>query len=256
MNPEIISIGNIAVFIANLLLIIAALFNHFKIKRLVIPTFVISLILFLVFFGLRAYLKSFFPFTNKTESFITFTFMLGLLGVFYLKKISSQELMILILIAVIFGFIIFLFEDHIRYPNPYLRTIWYPLHVPISFLSYSFWTLAAICSLSDITKIKSGSFIKRDKGFTTSLNRHGFNLFTLSMVFGGIWGYKSWGAYFLWDPKLLWSVILWFYYGNLLHIDGLPKFKKYKEIMYFIGFILILITFIGTGFFSRSIHKF
>ena len=60
----------------------------------------------------------------------------------------------------------------------------------------------------------------------------------------------------MWDPKLHWAVILWLFYGNLLHIDRLPKLRGWKVPLYASGIVMILVAFIGTSFFSQSIHKF
>ncbi|MDH5561358.1 MAG: cytochrome c biogenesis protein CcsA [Deltaproteobacteria bacterium] len=256
MNPNLIFSGKITLFIGIIIFLILGILN-FKDKRgLIWISSGLSLVFFLFFFGSRAFLKEFFPFTDKIESFATLSFMIGFLSLIYRKRLSKKEFIVLMLLGMLSGLSVFIFDDHPKFPTPYLRTIWYPLHVPISFLSYAFWFLAAVCSSSIYCFKKDLTALKQNRFIVTELNRHGFNAFTLSMVFGGIWGYFAWGAYFLWDPKLIWSIILWFYYGNLLHIDNLPSFRKWREPMYLFGIVLVLITFIGTGFFSRSIHKF
>lgn len=215
-----------------------------------ITIIVLSLLILALFFIIRGNLKTYFPFTDKVESFTTLYFMFLLTVLIYQKNLSLKESIALMILGILTGFSVFLFTDTIRYPSPYLRTLWFPLHVPLSFASYALWVTAGVRSIS-ILKTGSG-----DSLFVTYLNRMGFIFFSLSMIFGGIWGYFAWGAYFMWDPKLIWSVILWIFYGNMLHIDGLPSFKKFKHPLYVMGIIFILITFIGTGFFSRSIHRF
>lgn len=209
-----------------------------------------SLFFITCFFLVRAYVKEFFPFTDKVESFITLYWILIFLAFFYHDKFSAKELVAILFIAVLIASAVFLFKHKMRYPTPYLRTIWYPLHVPLSFTAYGFWLLAGIRSIVMIRQ-KEG-----DPRFVTDLARMGFIYFTIAMIFGGVWGYLAWGAYFLWDPKIIWSVILWFFYGNMIHIDIIPSLRGAKNYLYAVGIIIILITFIGTGFFTRSIHKF
>ena len=51
----------------------------------------------------------------------------------------------------------------------------------------------------------------------------GFALWSLSMIFGGFWGVVAWGAYFMWDVKIIWSVILWFHYASFIHLHLTPS---------------------------------
>ncbi len=209
-----------------------------------------------IFFASRAYLKEFFPFTDKIESFATLSILIAICAMIYRQQIANKEFTALLLVALASFSATLIFEDKLHYPTAYLRTIWYPLHVPLSFAAYALWFLAGIDAIYSTKHLKSSSPTLAERPLITQLNRNGFILFSFAMLFGGIWGYLAWGAYFMWDSKLLWSVILWLYYGNLLHIDALPRFRHWKVPLYILGMILILITFIGTGFFTRSIHKF
>ncbi len=220
----------------------------------------LSIILFffsaIIFFSARAYLKEFFPFTDKIESFATLSTLIVVCAMIYRKQIANREFTALLLLALASFSATLMFEDKLHYPTAYLRTIWYPLHVPLSFAAYALWFLAGIDAIYSTKYVQTSDPTLAERPLITQLNRNGFILFSFAMLFGGIWGYLAWGAYFMWDPKLLWSVILWLYYGNLLHIDALPRFRHWKVPLYILGMILILITFIGTGFFTRSIHKF
>ncbi|MBT6612349.1 MAG: cytochrome c biogenesis protein CcsA [Deltaproteobacteria bacterium] len=221
------------------------------------PVFLMAALgLCLPFFGIRAWLKQFFPFTDKTESFVTLAFMIAFFVLWYHKKLSRREFSVLLLLSAIWGAAAFIFKNEIRFPTPYLRTIWYPLHVPLSFASYALWFMVGIRSLLRRLKPRNPPLELKSAAFDAALCRNGFIFFTLSMIFGGIWGYLAWGAYFLWDPKVVWSVIVWFFYGNLLHLDKLPRFKNWRDPLFILGIVIILIPFVGTGFFTRSIHKF
>lgn len=219
-----------------------------------------SLALFLVsctaFFLTRAYLKQFFPFTDKIESFVTLSVLIVLVGLLYRNKVANREFTAMLLLAFASASTVFIFQDKIHYPTAYLRTFWYPVHVPLSFAAYGFWLAAGVNALFSFSAWRARDPGLPDRPLMTDLNRNGFILFTIAMLFGGIWGYLAWGAYFMWDPKLIWSTILWLYFGNLLHIDSLPAFRRWKIPLYILGVVMILITFVGTGFFTRSIHKF
>ena len=210
-----------------------------------------------VFYATRAYMKEFFPFTDKIESFVVLSVLLVVCALIYRNRISNKEFITLQVLSLAAASVVFIFVDAIRYPPMFLHTIWYPLHIPVSFAAYAFWFVAGVSAVHAIPAwYRNDPALQERSLFMTDTNRIGFIFFTLAMLFGGIWGYLAWGAYFMWDPKLHWSVILWLFYGNLLHIDRLPKLRGWKVPLYASGIIMILVAFIGTSFFSQSIHKF
>jgi ABC-type transport system involved in cytochrome c biogenesis permease subunit len=86
--------------------------------------------------------------------------------------------------------------------------------------------------------------------------QYGLIAISISMIFGGLWGFVAWGSYFLWDPKLLWSVIIWFFYATCIHLDYWPEARKFKTPLALVGFVILLTTYVGTSFFARSSHSF
>lgn len=253
-TPE--AIIRISIVLAVALLGLGMLLSLFGRRKAATASLALFLVACTVFFSTRAWMKDFFPFTDKVESFVTLTVLIVLCGMYYRNRIANREFTALLLLAFASAATTFVFEDRIRYPTHYLLTLWYPLHVPLSFAAYAFWLTAGINALFSFRAWRARDPSLPERPLTADLNRNGFLCFTVAMLFGGIWGYLAWGAYFMWDPKLVWSAILWLYYGNLLHIDSLPAFRRWKIPLYIIGIAMILITFIGTGFFTRSIHKF
>lgn len=234
--------------------ILASVAARFRAAAICLVLYLLSC---LVFYATRAYLKEFFPFTDKIESFVILSVLLVVCALIYRRKISGGEFVTLQVLALAAASVIFIFTDVIRYPPMFLHTIWYPLHIPVSFAAYAFWLTAGVSALHAAPAWYRGDPVLPERSsFMTDLGRIGFIYFTLAMLFGGIWGYFAWGAYFMWDPKLHWSVILWLFYGNLLHIDRLPEFRGWKVPLYIAGVAMILVAFIGTSFFSQSIHRF
>jgi len=85
----------------------------------------------------------------------------------------------------------------------------------------------------------------------------GYCLFTLSMIFGGIWAYLAWGTYWIWTPKELWTAILWVFYSFYLHArlrqwwTGRPM-----AILGMAGFGVVLFTYLGVSLLMKSSHSF
>ena len=88
----------------------------------------------------------------------------------------------------------------------------------------------------------------------------GFALWSLSMIAGGFWGVVAWGAYFLWDPKIIWSVILWFHYATFVHLRLTPSLVErpwVRPALALVGLAWVLVAYVGTSFFfGASSHAF
>lgn len=219
----------------------------------------IALALFLAaaagYFIARAITKQYPPFTERIEGYVAFSAFLVAVALAYGRRLSGREHLTLLASALAAACSVFVIPDVVRYTPIYLNTYWYPLHIVTAYAASAFWFAAGIKALYDTPAWRAGEAPGAERPLTTELNRAGFVIFTVSMLAGGIWGYLAWGAYFMWDPKLHWSAILWLYYGNLLHIDALPRLRRWKIPLYALGILLILATFVGTGFFPRTLHK-
>ncbi|MFZ3073127.1 MAG: cytochrome c biogenesis protein CcsA [Thermodesulfobacteriota bacterium] len=113
----------------------------------------------------------------------------------------------------------------------------------------------------------------------------GFFFFSVSMFSGAIWGYVAWGAYWMWEPKMLWSFIVWFWYAGAMHLwymkvtprptplrgthsesgSGAPKGGSggiiernglWISVAAVMGFFITLFTYIGVGLLMKSSHSF
>ena len=200
----------------------------------------------------------YFPLTNKFESFTGFALACFSVLLFYSRvesyvyRISTFFVGYCFYVVASVCFSSYLMK--VSYAPPLMLTIWYILHVPISFYCYALWTSSFAAAMA---RYFSGGEDKRrfeniiDAGF-----QYGFIAFSISMIFGGLWGYVAWGSYFLWDAKLLWSVIIWFFYATCIHIDYWPAARKYKTPLAIVGFVILLTTYVGTSFLIRSSHSF
>jgi ABC-type transport system involved in cytochrome c biogenesis permease subunit len=196
----------------------------------------------------------FFPLTNKMESFSTCALGIALVAVIAWRPARSYALPLLAVMGLAMVVALRLPSD-LGWPPPLMRTIWYPLHVPISFVAYGCWTAAAAAALS--------WFADRDGAWLALIDRlalWGFALWSLSMIFGGIWGVVAWGAYFMWDPKVIWSVILWFHYATFVHLRLTPSMQPRpwaRPALALVGFLFVFVAYVGTSyFFGRSSHAF
>lgn len=136
---------------------------------------------------------------------------------------------------------------------PVLKTYWFELHVILSFFSYALFGIAAILGVLSIIHNNPEM-----EGLQYKAILFGYCLFSLSMIFGGIWAYLAWGTYWLWTPKELWTTILWLYYSLYLHARLRPSWwmGKCSTVLGIIGFGVVLFTYLGVSLLMKSSHAF
>lgn len=196
----------------------------------------------------------FVPLTNKLESFLGFsTALLAVGGVRY-RALGRPGRSLLALAACGFLAATLFFDPALTYPSPLLVTAWYPMHVPLSFLGYALWLAAAGDGLDYALGASTGAAFRRRQEWDV---RWGLVLFSLSMVFGAVWGVVSWGAYFLWDAKVLWSLVSWVFFATFAHVRYWPMpAGRGRVALGVVGVAVVLVTYVGTSFMTGSIHSF
>jgi ABC-type transport system involved in cytochrome c biogenesis permease subunit len=202
----------------------------------------------------RGIAVGFLPLTTKYESFLGFALMLLLVLVYRYPRLGRPGRILLGLTASAAVVATLSFDDALRYPSPLLYTTWYAVHVPVSFAGYAFW-LAVSAHALDAALV--GLDARELEARQDDDLRWGLALFSAAMIFGAIWGLVSWGVYFLWDAKIVWSLAAWLYFATFLHLRLWPVRRKLPRILLgAIGFAVVAITYVGTSFMSGSIHSF
>ncbi len=196
----------------------------------------------------------FFPLTNKMESFNAAALAIAIVAAVAWRAARAYLLPLLAILGAAMG-VALSFPGDLRWPPPLMRTIWYPLHVPLSFLAYAAWAAAAAASIAWWADAE-GDWL----AFVDRLALWGFALWSLAMITGGVWGVVAWGAWFMWDAKIIWSVILWFHYASFVHVKLTPSVQGrlwLRPALATVGFLFVLVAYVGTSFFfGRSSHAF
>jgi len=202
----------------------------------------------------RARAIGFLPLTSKYESFLGFALTLLLVLTFRHPRLERPRRVLLTSTALAVVAAALSFDDALHYPSPLLYTTWYAVHVPASFAGYAFWLAASAHALD-------GAFAGMDAKELEKRQdddlRWGLVFFSVAMIFGAVWGVVSWGAYFLWDAKIVWSLAAWLFFATFLHVRFWPvREKKPRVALGAVGFAVVAITYVGTSFMSGSIHAF
>lgn len=172
---------------------------------------------------------------------------------FTLSMKSKKQILepVVVIASVLILFSLFARPHNAPLP-PVLKTYWFELHVILSFFSYALFGIAAILGFLFIKYKEQETETLQYKAVLT-----GYCMFSLSMIFGGIWAYLAWGTYWLWTPKEIWTTILWLFYSLYLHARLRKGWMgKPSAILGIIGFAVTLFTYLGVSLLMKSSHTF
>ncbi|MBI5642113.1 MAG: cytochrome c biogenesis protein CcsA [Deltaproteobacteria bacterium] len=141
-----------------------------------------------------------------------------------------------------------------------LRTVWFEIHVTASFAAYALFTLAfsgAVLYLITGYRDRESSALNNYQDIAGRAILWGFFFFSASMFSGAVWGYLAWGTYWMWEPKIIWSFIVWMYYAGAMHAYYLKEWRgKGLSIATVIGFLVVIFTYLGVSMLMKSSHSF
>ena len=154
--------------------------------------------------------------------------------------------------------------DRFIHPMPPVLsgTPWLAIHVPIIMVSYSLLALAAL-----VAHMRLGLEIfapQRADAAATIDEAHywyvqaGSILLIVGILTGSIWAASSWGRYWGWDPKEVWSLIAFLAYMAILHgrMDRWlgPVGVAAASVM---AFGTILMTYVGVNYvLAAGLHSY
>ena len=151
----------------------------------------------------------------------------------------------------------FAFYAGVRELPPNLRSAWLPVHVTAAFLGNAVLALAFCVSLvylfheRQLKEKRVGPLVRRLPSLETldQLNYRalawGFPLLTLGILTGALWSKHSWGRFWSWDEREVFSLILWILYAGLLEARMVVGWRgRRAATMTIIGFAVVLVSFV------------
>lgn len=137
--------------------------------------------------------------------------------------------------------------DHFIRPAPpvLMDTAWMAIHVPVIMVSYAVLALACVIAHSQlfILALTPGraEIVRRIDRLHYLFVLAGSFLLLIGIVTGSMWAASSWGRYWGWDPKEVWSLIALLAYLTILHVridrERLPSW------VYAVGAFLMAVVF-------------
>jgi cytochrome c-type biogenesis protein CcsB len=117
---------------------------------------------------------------------------------------------------------------------PSLKSVWLVIHVSVAILSVALFTIAFSVTILYLVKSRLEAApgpLSRAKASLQSalpsaraldrtaygLHVVAFPMWTFTLIAGAIWAEQAWGHYWNWDPKEVWTFIIWVVYAAYLH---------------------------------------
>ncbi len=127
-----------------------------------------------------------------------------------------------------------------------LDTVWMSIHVPIIMVSYSVLTLAVLIAHAQLVTMaiapRRASTIRSIDATLYWYIHVGSLLLLVGIITGSMWAASSWGRYWGWDPKEVWSLVAFLAYMAILHVrinhERVPKW------VYAVGGLLTVTLFV------------
>lgn len=176
------------------------------------------------------------PISNLYEVFVLFALITALLHLYYEERHGEREgwhraramgAFVLLVISAAVGFLLwytFAREAHQIQPLvPALQSWWMKIRVPANFLGYGAFALAAMIGCAYLVA-QRGALAARLPPLEVLEEvmyravAVGFAFFTVATILGALWAADAWGAYWQWDPKETWALIVWLNYAAWLHM--------------------------------------
>ena len=156
---------------------------------------------------------------------------------------------------------------------PALKSFWLVIHVSVAFIASALFTLGFSLSVIQLVqerreKIRArgetlgrGQFMDALPGSSAlessayQLHAIAFPLWSFTLIAGAIWAEKAWSSYWSWDPKEVWSFVIWVVYAAYLHARATQGYQGRRAAYLAVaGFACLMFNYLGVNFLFVGFH--
>ncbi len=156
--------------------------------------------------------------------------------------------------------------------QPALQSYWLVAHVGVAVIATGVFTVAFVASVlqllrtaRDAGSARLGSWHWLDRVPTPAtlealsfrLNAVAFVLWTFTIIGGAIWAEHAWGRYWGWDPKEVWSFVVWVVYAAYLHARTTRGWSGTRAAWFVVvGYACVIFNFTGVNLIFNGLHAY
>ena len=153
---------------------------------------------------------------------------------------------------------------------PSLRSVWLAIHVTVATLSVAVFTIGFSLGVMYLIQDRLETATDRPRSFmsrlpdaralerlTYGVHIVAFPLWTFTVIAGAIWARQAWGSYWNWDPKEVWSFVIWVVYAAYLHARATTGWKRQNAVwIALVGYGCIIVNFAVVNVFFVGQHSY
>jgi cytochrome c-type biogenesis protein CcsB len=158
---------------------------------------------------------------------------------------------------------------------PSLKSVWLVIHVTVATFSVALFTIAFSVTILHLVQTwlesqdpegmsRLRAIVNTALPPSRSLDRTAygihvvaFPLWTFTLIAGAIWAEQAWGHYWNWDPKEVWTFVIWVVYAAYLHARATtgwsPRSANYLALA---GYACILVNYMVVNVFFVGQHSY
>ncbi|HRO93974.1 c-type cytochrome biogenesis protein CcsB [Citricoccus sp.] len=166
------------------------------------------------------------------------------------------------------------FPTPIAHLQPALQSPWIVIHVSIAVLASALFTLTFAMSVLQLiqhrreAKARAGTtpgwaFMRLVpsalslENWAYRINAVGFVMWTFTLIAGAIWAEASWGRYWGWDTKEVWTFVIWVIYAGYLHARATRGWTGERAAwLSIIGYACIVFNFTIVNTYFPGLHSY
>lgn len=152
---------------------------------------------------------------------------------------------------------------------PVLDSYWLIIHVFVASLGTAFFAIGAGLALLQLLQARreagkrSLSLLKtlpdvvKLENLTYLTTVIGFVFWTFTLIAGSIWAERSWGRYWGWDTKEVWTFIVWILYAGYIHARATRGWRGTRSAwLAIVGFLAVLFNYTVVNVFIPGLHSY
>ncbi|WP_084105174.1 c-type cytochrome biogenesis protein CcsB [Demequina sp. NBRC 110056] len=156
--------------------------------------------------------------------------------------------------------------------RPALQSFWLVVHVSIAIIATGVLIVGAVATVLQLMRDYRDSgtaWLQRFRwieavpepakleALAFRLHAVGFVLWTFTVMAGAVWAEHSWGRYWGWDPKEVWSFVIWVIYAAYLHARTTQGWAgRRSAVLALIGFVALIMNFTVVNIFFQGMHTY
>ena len=158
--------------------------------------------------------------------------------------------------------------------EPALQSYWLVIHVSIATIATGLFTVAVAASVLQLLKdswenasprmlsprwqvLGALPSVRSLEALSFRVNAVGFVLWTFTVMAGAVWAEHAWGRYWGWDPKEVWSFVVWVVYAAYLHARTTRGWSGRRAAWFvLVGYATVIFNFTGVNLLFNGKHAY